>query len=337
MIRRSILSPMGMGSGAYVIHRLLERHISNYRVIPYHANWTFIPFLLPIVAKIRQPSLLHMVPDYSWFFYRSSVPLILTFQNYVLDSWMRSYSTWLQKIHYATDLKIWTKLAIRKAQTITAVSKFTADLVKKEMKLSGPIEIIYNGVDTNHFRPKLKKRNSQKEIRVLFSGNLTRRKGAHWLPEIAKHLNKKIKIYYTQGLRTRNTLLDMSNLESIGSIQFKDMPHHYRQMHLLLMPTVREGLSLSVMEAMACGIPIVASDCSSLPEQIDNGKGGFLCSVGDVKAFAEKINLLADSPQMRNEMGDYNRAKVEENFTINKMIDAYQNLFERNLRHLSHR
>jgi glycosyltransferase involved in cell wall biosynthesis len=183
-------------------------------------------------------------------------------------------------------------------------------------------------VDTNHFRPRPEKRNSQKEIRIFFSGNLTRRKGAHWLPEIARHLNKKIKIYYTQGLRTRNTLPDMPNLKSIGSIQFKDMPSHYLQMDLLLMPTVREGLSLSVMEAMACEIPIVASDCSSLPEQIDDGKGGFLCPVGDVKTFAEKINLLADSPQMRNEMGRYNRVKVEENFTIDKMIGAYQNLFE---------
>ena len=57
------------------------------------------------------------------------------------------------------------------------------------------------------------------------------------------------------------------------------------------MPTVREGLSLAVLEAMACGLPVVASACSSLPEQIDNGMGGFLCPVGDVVAFAEKIKL----------------------------------------------
>jgi glycosyltransferase involved in cell wall biosynthesis len=99
-------------------------------------------------------------------------------------------------------------------------------------------------------------------------------------------------------------------------------------MDILLMPTVREGFSLSVLEAMASGLPVVASDCSSLPEQIDNGNGGFLCPVGDVNAFAEKINFLADSPKLRREMGEYNRAKVEKMFTLDRMVKEYQELFD---------
>jgi glycosyltransferase involved in cell wall biosynthesis len=79
---------------------------------------------------------------------------------------------------------------------------------------------------------------------------------------------------------------------------------------------------------MACGLPVVASDCSSLPEQVDEGKGGFLCPVGDIDAFAEKINLLADSPKLRREMGEYNRAKVEKMFTLDRMIKEYQDLFQ---------
>jgi glycosyltransferase involved in cell wall biosynthesis len=324
-----ILSPMARGSGAFVIHRLLERHLSNYSVVPYSSKWIFMPFMLPATASVNGASLLHTVADYARFFYRSPIPMIISFQNYVLDRWMRPYSSFLQRLHYITDLKLWTQLAINRAVKMTAVSRFTANLVKKDMKLSAQIDVIYNGVNTDHFTPHLHKIPNHKEVRVFFSGNLTRRKGAHWIPEIAGYLNKNINIYYTQGLRTRNTLPAMPNLKSIGSIQFKDMPNHYRQMDILLMPTVREGLSLSVMEAMACGIPIVASDCSSLPEQVDDGKGGFLCPVGDVKAFAEKINILADSPKIRNEMGEYNRFKVEQNFGLEKMINSYQNLFEK--------
>jgi glycosyltransferase involved in cell wall biosynthesis len=324
---QNIISPMATGNGAYVIHCTLEKYITGYRVVPYHANWTFIPFMLPIVAKITQASLLHTVPSYAWFFCRKAIPLILSFQNYVLDSWMRPYSTWFQKIHYATDLKIWTKLAIRKAKKITAVSDFTAKLIKKDMQLSGPVKIIYNGVDTDYFTPSLSKKGIQEEISVFFSGNLTRRKGAHWLPEIAKYLNHDIKIYYTQGLRTRSVLPDLPNLKSIGPVSFQDMPKRYRQMDILLMPTVREGLSLSVLEAMACGLPVVASNCSSLPEQIDHGKGGFLCPIGDVNEFAEKINLLAESPMLRREMGGYNRAKVEQRFRVEQMVNEYRKLF----------
>jgi len=72
----------------------------------------------------------------------------------------------------------------------------------------------------------------------------------------------------------------------------------------------------------------VASDCSSLPEQIDHGQGGFLCPIGDVDAFAEKINLLADSPALRSSMGEYNRTKIEKHFTLKRMINDYRNLFD---------
>jgi glycosyltransferase involved in cell wall biosynthesis len=106
------------------------------------------------------------------------------------------------------------------------------------------------------------------------------------------------------------------------------MPQIYQQADILLFPTVREGFGLAAAEAMACGLPVVATNCSSLPELIDNGKGGFLCPIGDVEAFAEKINFLAENPELRREMGEYNRAKVEKMFTLNRMVGEYQQLFE---------
>ena len=93
------------------------------------------------------------------------------------------------------------------------------------------------------------------------------------------------------------------------------------------MPTVREGFGLSIAEAMACGLPVVATNCSAIPELIDEGKGGFLCPPGDVAVFAEKLNILAGSPEMRREMGEYNRAKAEKQFTLGRMVREYDRLF----------
>ena len=325
-----VISPVAWGSGAFIIHKILERYLPQYKIISYNPKLTLVPLSLLMLntASLKNADLIHTTPDYAWFFYRKSIPMIITFHNYVLDNWMRPYSSFMQKLHYATDLKIWTKLAVKNARKITAVSHYTADLVKHDMKLSTPIQVLYNGIDTTHFRPKRESRNSQKEIRVFFSGNLTRRKGAHWLRGIAKNLAKNIKIYYTQGLQDRGHLPYAENLHSVGAVPYENMPSRYRQMDILLMPTVREGFGLAVAEAMACGLPIVASDCSAIPELVKNTKGGFLCPVGDVRAFAEKINVLADSPTLRIEMGEYNRRKVEENFTLEKMIAGYQNLFE---------
>ena len=72
---------------------------------------------------------------------------------------------------------------------------------------------------------------------------------------------------------------------------------------------------------------MVATNCSSLPELVDERKKGFLCRLGDVNYFAAKINLLAENEGLRREMGDYNRAKVEEEFTLSRMISEYQKLF----------
>lgn len=75
-------------------------------------------------------------------------------------------------------------------------------------------------------------------------------------------------------------------------------------------------------------VPVVASNCSSLPEQIIHEKGGYLCSTGDVNSYAEALIQLNYNHQLRKKMGLYNRQKIEENFTFIKMVDSYQDLFK---------
>jgi len=90
---------------------------------------------------------------------------------------------------------------------------------------------------------------------------------------------------------------------------------------------VREGFGLGVAEAMACGLPVVATDCSFFPHLVEHGRGGFLCPAGDCRAFAEAVNLLASSPSLRAEMGAFNRARIEESFTLDRMVRSYAELF----------
>ena len=327
-MKKVLISPMAWGNGAFVVHKTIEMRLKDYRVMPYNPYITLFPPLLFLFGnRLKKPFAIHTTPDYAAFFRQKNTPLIITFHNYVLDKWMRANSTYLQRIHYATDLKLWTKLGVNYADEITAVSKFIGKLVKKDLNISSPIKVIYNGVDEKKFSPVDRKRDGKPKIKIFFSGNLTYRKGAHWLPAIASKL-KKSEIHYTQGLRNKKKLHPQKNLCPIGSVPLKEMPNRYREMDILLMPTVREGFSLSVLEAMACGLPVVASNCSSLPEQIDHGKGGFLCPVGDARAFCEKLNLLAESPNLRKEMGEYNRAKVEKMFTLDQMLDTYKKIFE---------
>jgi len=320
---------MATGNGAFVIHKLLEQKTSGYRVIPYNPYRTLFPPSLFSVGNSYPADIIHTTPDYAWFFSRRNVPLIITFHNYVLDRFMADFSSIAQTTHYRTDLRLFTRLSIREARMITAVSRFTADLAKKDINCSKEIRVIYNGVDQNLFFPVTWiSRAIKKNIVVLFSGNLTQRKGAQWLIPIAERLKRNITIMYTSGLQPKGLWPKHHRLQCLGAVPYPKMPEIYQQSDILLFPTVREGFGLAAAEAMSCGLPVVATNCSSLPELVDDGKGGFLCPIGNVDAFAEKINFLAENPGLRREMGEYNRAKVEKMFTLDRMVGEYQLLFE---------
>jgi len=323
-----ILSPMATGNGAFILHERLEGSIKNYKVLPYSPEKTFFPLSLYYIGRKTKSEIIHTTPDYGLFHKRRGVPLVLTFHNYVLDKYMRAFSSTLQNLHYQTDLKWITKKSVALATELTAVSQFTAGLAKSELGFSKPIKVIYNGVDESLFIPSKRASANKKGFRVLFSGNPTTRKGAHWLLPIFEKLNQNVEVLYTAGLRNSKRLSFDSRLVSLGGIAHHSMPELYQSIDVLLLPTVREGLPLAVMEAMACGLPVVATNCSSLPELIDEGLGGFLCGLGDVDDFAAKINLLAENEELRQEMGAYNRAKVEEMFTLSRMVSEYSELFD---------
>jgi glycosyltransferase involved in cell wall biosynthesis len=192
-------------------------------------------------------------PDYAAFFKRGKIPLIITFHNFVLDKEAVVHGTLLQRIHHQTDLRFFIRKALSAATVVTAVSHFTAKLVKKELGCRSNIQVIYNGVDVNKFTPLYSSKTSSKEIRVFFSGNLTQRKGAHWLPSISRQLSKNVHLYYTQGLRTQNIFPSSTGLYPVGSVHFEDMPDRYNEMNILVMPSVREGFGLAIAEAMSCG------------------------------------------------------------------------------------
>lgn len=316
---------MADGNGAYILHKHIERHLPGYKVKGYSPYLTLFPFLLKTIHIPQKTNLIHTTPDYAPFFVSKDKPLVITFHGYSLDSATGHYNSVLQNVHYSTTLKLFTHLAIKQARTITAVSKHTASLIIKNHKLSKPVHVIYNGIDETTFRP-ISKNNTTNKINILFSGNLKRQKGAHWLPEIRNKCTGNLAFHATSGLM--DIPRNLEGITSVGRFRHDDMPHLYNAMDILLMPTVREGFGLAVAEAMACGLPVVATNCSALPELVDHGKGGFLCPPGDTDDFAEKLGILVDSPQLRKEMGEYNRSKIESHFTLRRMLTGYRDLFE---------
>jgi glycosyltransferase involved in cell wall biosynthesis len=90
-----------------------------------------------------------------------------------------------------------------------------------------------------------------------------------------------------------------------------------------------EGCSNALLESMAARLPIVATDAGGNRELIINGKGGFICPVGDVGAVSDALVHLADDPSLRQRMGSYNTDRVADLFTDEVMIDQTVALYRR--------
>ena len=321
-----ILSPMPRGSGAIVVHRALERQLPGYRVLDYNPWWTLFPPALYAITR-GSADLIHTAPDYAMFSARRNTPCVITFHGYMLDAYMRAYSSPLQWLHYRSDLRLFTKRALARARAVTAVSRFVADLIARDLGFSGNIRVIPNGVDTRLFFPR-HTTVGRSTVRVLFAGNFSRNKGANMLPAVAQQLPDGIEIWCATGLRGKTAAAIRNNLILLGRIPHADMPALYNQVDMLLLPTAREGFGLVVAEAMACGLPIVASNTSTMPELIHDGRGGLLCTLDDPAGFASAIARLAAAPALRREMGEYNRARIEREYTLEQMAQAYKKVFE---------
>lgn len=102
----------------------------------------------------------------------------------------------------------------------------------------------------------------------------------------------------------------------------------YQASDIIVVPSLcPEALGLTNIEAGACRKPVVATRVGGIPEVIKDGENGFLVEAGDVEALAAKVALLLDNPDLRHEMGEKGRARVEAEFTT-KPVRELEALFE---------
>ena len=114
------------------------------------------------------------------------------------------------------------------------------------------------------------------------------------------------------------------------SIQFtgmlRDVPAVLPAFDVSCLSSVHEGVPIALIEAMAAGVPIVASDCGAVRDIVEDGKQGYLVPVGDVDRFADRLHLLAGDANLRARLGKAGRARAEGEFDIERTARAYEDL-----------
>jgi glycosyltransferase involved in cell wall biosynthesis len=319
------------GSGVDVWCR---NHCQGLRAAGSECSVEFYPFqfqFMPITGLLRErphgPDIVH---GNSWnaYLFRGSCPLVVTEHLVVHDPALAPYKSPAQKLYHRWIYHC-EKKSFNAADTIVSVSRYTQQKVEETFGLSDTT-MIYNGVDPSIFHPSEAVRASwgipENTCVLLYTGNLTRRKGADLLPALMKQLGDRFLLLTTSGNRNYS-LNNIPYSRNIGYVKPEQLVQVYNLCDIFVIPSRMEGLSLSTLEAMACGKPVIAFNCSSFPELVVDGKGGFLPEKDDVHGMTERVRYLAGEPELARRMGAFNRERVLEQFTIERMTGKYLNLY----------
>lgn len=211
---------------------------------------------------------------------------------------------------------------------LIAIQKFSTETVNEELRKVYEAE--FSGVNFNEYTKSLldylplwaKKRielSIPLDAFLLISvGELNTNKNNSVIISAMEKLKNKNVYYILCGVGEKQIKLQMQadraglhdNVHFLGNRN--DVKELYEAADCFVMPSFREGLSRSLMEAMASGLPCIVSKIRGNTDLIDEGKGGFLCESTDSVSFAEAIGTFCNSTSLCAKMGEYNKSKIKE-------------------------
>ena len=318
------------GSGADVWAENLCRGLNQ---AGHRCNAEFFPKIyqfIPSSARLHKNPVVDIVQGNSWnaFAFRDNAPLVVTEHHVIHDPAYHPYRSLPQALYHRWIFRC-EKSSFKAADAVISDCEYTRKKLKEIFGLDDAIRV-YVGIDDKLFCPRypdpMDPPIPSGKTTLFFAGNLSRRKGADLLPAIMKELGDKYLLLVASG-QTGASVTGVRNIVNLGRMTVDQLVATYNHCDIFLTPSRLEGFGLSVAEAMACEKPVVATNGSSLPELVVDGKGGFLCRMDDVEDFAKKIRHLAADENLRMEMGRFNRRRVEEMFTIEKMTNGYLDVY----------
>ena len=206
--------------------------------------------------------------------------------------------------------------AIWRRATFRTVCSY--DLIKLAKKVDPDSEFIYvpNGVQTYRFKPI--DRLANPKVKILFIGRLIPRKGFHRvvraLPKV-KELTAvpfEVEVVGTgaaqedlDGLAAKLGVSDL--IHYVGTIPYEKLQEAYQYADIFVFTSLSEGMPSVILEAMGCGLPIIASDVGGNNEIVKEGKNGYLIQGDDVATLASRIAALVQKADLRHRLGKASR------------------------------
>jgi glycosyltransferase involved in cell wall biosynthesis len=197
--------------------------------------------------------------------------------------------------------------------------------------------IIHPAVDANFFMPSSAKRSDNGVFQVVMTGSLIWVKGYEYaLIAIRQLVDMAVPVQCViigNGQEHSRILFTIKDLGISNHVQLlgKRSPEQVREIlqnsDVFLLSSLSEGISNAVLEAMACGLPIVTTNCGGMREAVTDGVEGFVSPVRDPKAMTLALLDLWQQPKLRQKMGKAGRQRVLGNFQLESQIQDFFKVF----------
>ena len=232
--------------------------------------------------------------------------------------------------------------SINESDGVTAVSEHLCQETYDHFEVTKDIEVIPNFIDTDRFVRQDKEHFKQAlcpngEKVIVHISNFRPVKNAQQVVEVFHRLQNgasNVKLLLVgdgpDRVPTERKARELGVFDDVRFLGKQDPVEEILSIaDVFLMPSGSETFGLAALEAMACEVPVVATDVGGLPELIVHGETGFLCPLDDVEAFTECTRRLLTDDELHDEMASAARRRAVETFDIDRVVPRYEEYYER--------
>lgn len=319
------------------LHESERMHIIELKC-PTYPLWEQVA--LPRIIKKIHPDLLHCTSNTAPIF--CPVPLLLTLHDIIYMERRHSGSkSWYQRLgwHYR---RLVVPRIVPQCRHIITVSETECTKIQNYFQLkNNAISVLHNGYNTHYHpssaNPTIVKQYVPEGNYLFFIGNTEPRKNTRRVLKAyglyRQHSSSPLPLLIS-GLKEEelNHLLEEENLQDLkpflyypGYLPSKDMPALFCGASVFLFPSLSEGFGIPIIEAMACGTPVITSNLSAMPEVA--GSGALLIDPMCEQEIADKLLELENNPELRSSQRDYGLKRAQQfswKRNTKKLISIYK-------------
>lgn len=202
------------------------------------------------------------------------------------------------------------------ADCITVPSNFVFRTFIEQGIPASKLRILPYGVNLSRFHPEDKP--DPKRFDIIFVGGMSLRKGVQYLVKAYQSINHPAKSLTFVGAPSASLISALTarglwptDAIILGHIPQAELKRVMSRSHVLVLPSLEEGLAMVLAQAMACGCPVVASNNTGAEDLITDGIEGLIVPIRDVPTLTERLQQMADKPELRAAMGVSALRKVQ--------------------------